>query len=60
MKNYPKILKKVRAEMARRDNYNTGIEQLMTILMKVQSDEAQKRKLFNLKYGRNIVLTSPT
>jgi hypothetical protein len=46
--------------MARRDNYNTGIEQLMTILMKVQSDEAQKRKLFNLKYGRNIVLTSPS
>ena len=60
MKNYPKILKKVRAEMARRFNYNTGIEQLMTILMKVQSDEAQKRKLFNLKYGRNIVLTSPS
>jgi hypothetical protein len=34
MQNYPKILKRVRAEMARRDDYNTRVEQLMTILMK--------------------------
>lgn len=60
MHNYPKILKKVRAEMARRDNYNTRVENLMTILMREQSEEAQKRKKFNYKYVRNIVLTSPT
>jgi hypothetical protein len=35
--NYAKILGKVTAEISRRDNYRCTIEQLMEVLIKVQS-----------------------
>ena len=55
MQNYPKILKKVSDEIARREKYNNTIDQLMTILTRVQGQDAQKRKQFNLKYAKYCV-----
>lgn len=54
--NYSKILAKVAAEVTRRDKYNSTIEHIMTILTKVQREDAQTRKEFNSKYAKYCVV----
>lgn len=57
MEHFPKILAKIANELARRNSYNSSVEQLMAILIKAQGQEALKRKEFNRKYAKNAVLT---
>lgn len=60
IEHFPRILSKIGNELARRNNYNSSIEQLISILIKVQGKEAIKRKEFNKKYGKNAVLKDLT
>lgn len=56
MQNYPKILAKVSKEIARRDKYTQTIEELMALIINVQSQDANARKEFNTKYAKYCVV----
>jgi cell fate (sporulation/competence/biofilm development) regulator YmcA (YheA/YmcA/DUF963 family) len=60
VEHFPKILAKIDQELSRRNSYNSSIEQLMAILIKVQGQEAHKRKEFNRKYAKNAVFADLT